>query len=561
MKRYLPVILLILITLLGFVTRFYLLGKAPAGLYLDEAAQGYNAYSILRTSQDEFGKFFPVVFRSFGDFKTPIYVYLIVPLIPIFGLNTFSIRLPSFIFSILTLPLLYLLIKKLTPSKNRDLKSEILPLLSTLFLAISPWHTLFGRTNFECNVALFLLLLGYYLFLQGLQKPRYLLFSAVAFAVALPAYHSERLLVPFILLFLIYRYRQILFSGSHSKYSLLGLVGGILLVSPTIRILATPGFMARVSTLNIFSTPTSALPGFNSDYSGSLSWFVNSHWLLSIKEFLSLYLFYFSPRSLFLLGDSGPRSSFPELSVFYTWQLPLYLYGLYLLFKNKELKNLRSLIIFLLIISPLPASFTRDPFSTIRALPLVIPVSVLMGLAVQNIFSFLKTTKAKVIFWLTLLVLVVYSLAKLYSSAIILNEYYRASYWDYGWEEVVKTIKTLDPNLPITVDNARGEPYSQLLVFLQYDPQKYQAENFEVTPNAYYTSMSRNTTKKIGRITTRSIDWIHDRREKQYLIGDYLSISPEQIIANHLLLIKEIAYPDGSPAFRIVKTQPEKILR
>lgn len=558
MKRLSPIIILILIVLLGIVTRFYLLGKAPAGLYLDEAAQGYNAYSILKTGKDEFGKSFPVAFRSFNDFKTPIYIYLIVPLIPFFGLTPFSIRLPSFIFSIFTLPLVYLLIKKLYP-QGKD--STFLALTSTLFLAISPWHILFGRTNFECNVALFFMLLGYYLFLLGLQKPIWFLFSAVSMATALPAYHSERFLVPIILIILLFKYWKVIISKSHQKYSLISLLVGVTLVYPTFKILATPGFMARVSTLNIFSTPTRLLPGFLHNYSGFLFWLVNNHWFLSTREFFSLYLFYFSPRSLFLLGDSGPRSSYPDLSVFFVWQLPLYLYGLYLLFKNKHLKDLRSFVVMLLVISPIPAALTRDPFSTIRSLPLVVPAIIIMALATQKIYSLLVSSKTKVIFWSVSALLIFYSLAKLYSSAIVLNEYHRALYWDYGWEQVSNVIKGLDSNLPVIVDNARGEPYTQLLVFLQFDPQTYQAENHEVLPENYYTNMKHYTTKKIGPITTRGINWIPDTRKSQYLVGDYLSISEEQISKNHLLLIKEISYPDGSPAFRIVKTQPEKTSR
>ena len=104
--------------LLAIITRFYHLGKIPAGLYADEASQGYNAYSILKTGKDEFGKAFPIIFRSFTDFKTPIYIYLITPLIPIFGLSAFTVRFPSFFFSILTLPLLYALLNKITPKKR-----------------------------------------------------------------------------------------------------------------------------------------------------------------------------------------------------------------------------------------------------------------------------------------------------------------------------------------------------------------------------------------------------------------------------------------------------------
>lgn len=150
-KRLFAGLLLLLIVILGAGIRFYMLGKVPAGLYLDEAAQGYSAFSILKTGKDEFGMPLPVIFRSFTDFKTPVYIYLITPLIPIFGLTAFTVRFPSFFFSVLTFPLLFLLILRIADKR----KALTLGLLSTFLLAISPWHTLFGRTNFECNVALF----------------------------------------------------------------------------------------------------------------------------------------------------------------------------------------------------------------------------------------------------------------------------------------------------------------------------------------------------------------------------------------------------------------------
>jgi len=528
MKKNILLILFAGTILLGFFLRFYKLGLAPAGLYLDEAGQGYSAYSILKTGKDEFGMPFPAAFRSFNDFKTPIYIYLIVPFIPIFGLNTFTIRFPSFFFSILTLPLLYFLIKKL--SSHQSPNTSHLALIASLMLAISPWHVLFGRTNFECNVALFFLLLGYYLFQLSLKKPVMLVLSAFFLAIALPAYHSERILVPLIILFFVIKYFKILTSPSHLKYSIIGLVIGIVITIPTIEIFNTPGFMARVSTLNIF---------------GANSW--------GVKEWPSLYLSYFSPRNLFWLGDSGPRSSFPGLSVMYLWQFPLFVYGIYLLFTKKIASDLKQFIILMLVISPIPASLTRDPFSTIRSLPLVIPLNIICALAIADLFERVKNKK---LFIVGSSLTLAYSLLKLYSSGYLLNEYYRAQYWDYGWEQVANVIKNeLDQDLPIVVDNARNEPYSQLLVFLKHDPIQYQKDNFEVSNQDYYSYMGRNTTKKIGRIVTNGIDWKNET--ERYFIGDYLSISHDQIRNNKLLLIKEIYYPDGSPAYRIVKTQPE----
>src|SRR3989344_2599309 len=544
------IFVLSIIVFVGIITRFYKLGGSPSGLYLDEAAQGYNAYSILKTGKDEFGKFFPIVFRSFTDFKTPVYIYLIVPLIPIFGLTKFTVRFPSFFFSILTLPILFLLIRRIAPKKL----SIYISLLTTLLLAISPWHILFGRTNFECNVALFFFLTGVYFFYRGLDKPKSLIISVILFAVAVPSYHSQRIITPLVFLVLFIRYRKILLDQEHKKYLFFGTILATVISIPTLSIVTTPGFLARASGLNIFNTIKHSPAGTISNYSGVFDFFVNSPIFLSIREFLALYISYLSPRNMFILGDSVLRSSYPELSTFFMWQFPFYIYGLYLLFIKKGLKELRFLTIALLLIAPIPAAVTRDPYSTIRSLPLVIPQLIIISLGIIYFFEKIKKQLFKNVIYIGFILAIFYSLGKLYSSVIILNEYFRAPEWNYGWEEVASTLQTLNPRLPVIVDNARSEPYSQLLFFLKYDPAKYQSENFEIPLSEYYTNMSRNTTKRIGNITTRPINWELDLSEEKYLIGDELSISLEQIQTHNLKLIREVKYPDGSIAFRIVKT-------
>ena len=526
--------MLLLAVFLTFATRFYNLGIVPAGLYLDEAAQGYNAYSILLTGKDEFGKIFPAAFRSFADFKTPVYIYLIVPLIPLFGLTAFTVRFPSFLASVLTIPVLFLLIRKLIPNQKLGLP---LSSLTVLLLAISPWHILFGRTNFETNVALLFFLTGIYLFCLGLVKPLYLILSGIVLAIALPAYHSERLLVPLTILYFGFRFGRKLFKKPLLTPTLIAIFFGVLISLPTLLIINTPGFLSRVNTLS--------------------SWLVDNAFYLRVRDFFSLYLSYFSPRNLFFLGDAGPRSSFPELSTFYFWQLPFYLHGLYLLFKRKPLGELKNLTVFLLVVSPIPAALTRDPFSTIRALPLVIPFTILISLSLIQIYQSLKTKLKKVAALTVFILLLFYSLAKLYSSVFILNEYFRAPYWDYGWQQISEVIKNkTDPDLPIIIDNARAEPYSQILFYTKYDPAPYQRENFEVPLSEYYTNLTRVKEKSLGRIKTRGINWEQDLPIEQYFVGDYLAISEEQIARHHLELIAEIKYPDGSVAYRFVKTRP-----
>ncbi len=555
-KNIITILILSIAILIAIITRGYKLGSAPAGLYLDEAGQGYSAYSILKTGKDEFGKSFPIVFRSFTDFKTPVYVYLIEPLIPIFGLTKFAVRFPSFLFSIITIPVLYFLIQELFPKKLKDTAWK-LGIIVALLLAISPWHVLFGRTNFECNVALFFFLSGCLTFYIALKRPWVLIISAILFAIAIPAYHAQRIVTPLMLFILFIRHKKILLSVTHIKYLVVGGILGLIISLPTLSVAGTPGFLARASGLNIFTSKQSA--GTLENYNGFLKPIINSKIFLSIQEFSSLYVSYFSPRNIFALGDSGPRSSFPELATMFVWQFPFYIYGLYLMIKKKELGEFRFFTIALLLVAPIPAALTRDPYSTIRSLQMVIPLTVIVAFAVIETVNHLKRENMQALFWFGFSILILYSILKLYSSVIILNEHYRGKDWNYGWQEATDVIKTLDPSLGTIVDNSRDEPYIQLAFFLKADPVKFQKDNFEATPEEYYTNMNRNKEKHIGNIVTHAIDWEHDLKEKRYLIGDELAISLQQIKEHNLTLIKEIKYPDGTVALRIVETNPKSL--
>ncbi len=542
-KRYQLIIFLFIVSI-AFITRFYKLGVAPHGLYLDEAAQGYNAYSILLTGKDEFGKAYPTIFRSFTDFKTPVYIYMITPLIPIFGLTKFAVRFPSFFLSILTFPFLYLLIKNITSKEY----ANKLALTTSLLLAVSPWHILFSRTNFECNVALFFLLAGAYFYYQGFKKPILFIPSALLWAISIPSYHSERIITPLLVIILAIRHKDILWKNRKAYLYpvLLGVILGTIVLLPTFVVATTPGFWSRATTLNIFKLTT------DSTKENVLFALINNKIFLSIKEFISLYVSYLSPRNMFILGDYGPRSSFPELATFFVWQVPFYFLGIYKLYKDKKLGEIRCFCLSLLLIAPIPAALTRDPYSTIRALPLVIPQLIIIALGIIYFYEKIKTRTYRYLSILIFAVAIIWSILKLYSSVLVLNEYYRAYYWDYGWEEVAEVIKNTE-DLPIVVDNTRFIPYSQLVFFLKYDPAAFQEAN-GIDPHNYYRDMSTKNDKDMGRLQIRPIFWESDLKIEQYLIGDYLAISEEQTHTHRLELIKEITYPDGSTAFRIVKT-------
>src|SRR5260221_8356949 len=138
-------IFLTLILFLAAVLRLWQLGSIPPSPDWDEAALGYDAYSILHTGRDEYGKFLPVVLRSFDDYKPAFYAYAVIPSEILFGVNTFAVRLPSAIFGILTVLTTFFLVKEL-------FRKNSLALLSSFLMAISPWSIQFSRVGFESNL-------------------------------------------------------------------------------------------------------------------------------------------------------------------------------------------------------------------------------------------------------------------------------------------------------------------------------------------------------------------------------------------------------------------------
>ena len=104
LKRNLIVILLFSV---AFLLRIAWLEKYPFGLTADEAAQGWTAYSILKTGKDEWGVRFPLNPKSFGDYKPPLLTYLMIPGMAVFGKRPLSVRLPNAFFGSLAVVTVY----------------------------------------------------------------------------------------------------------------------------------------------------------------------------------------------------------------------------------------------------------------------------------------------------------------------------------------------------------------------------------------------------------------------------------------------------------------------
>ncbi len=221
------------ILVLATALRFWQLGATPPSPDWDEAALGYNAYSVLKTGRDEYGTFLPLTLRSFDDYKPPLYMYLTVPSVAAFGLSVWSTRLPSAVMGVLAVLGTYLLVSELIALDAKKNKyTQYLPAIVAFLLAISPWHIQFSRIAFEANVGVTINIWAFVCFFKSLKKPWYLLGGAFLSGLGLYAYHSERIFLPLMVILLGTLFWKTLWT--HKKQFVWALIIGALTVAPLI---------------------------------------------------------------------------------------------------------------------------------------------------------------------------------------------------------------------------------------------------------------------------------------------------------------------------------------
>ncbi len=189
------------IIFLGVCLRTIGFPNNPPGLFSDEASAGYETLSLLRTGTDSWGVRLPVYFLQSGLGQNVLYSYLGVPIVGVLGLSRFSTRLMNVILGILTLPLLYV--------SARRAYGKNVALVSTLLLAILPWHVMLSRWGLDSSPLPFFLMLGTYLVQRALTRDAsrlMIVLALVPWGLCLYAYIVATVVVPVILGLLILFY-------------------------------------------------------------------------------------------------------------------------------------------------------------------------------------------------------------------------------------------------------------------------------------------------------------------------------------------------------------------
>lgn len=252
-----------IVLLIAVLTRFTALGSIPHGLTWDEAAIGYNGFATTLYRRDEWLERFPLSFRSFGDYKAPLAVYLTGPFTAIFGLSASVFRFPFAVAGVIAVIGMYFLVRIIWPERA---VARWYGLAAAFFLAVSPWHIHFSRAGFESGLSLALLVTGMAFWLQVLKasghhrdKKTNLQILAAVFLLAgtLYAYHSAKIVTPVLVVLTLGLYYHRSFYQQW-RWLLPGAVLGAVAISPLLIDLLYGNGAARASVF-IFSSNLSVV--------------------------------------------------------------------------------------------------------------------------------------------------------------------------------------------------------------------------------------------------------------------------------------------------------------
>lgn len=507
MKNKFFIFALISVFFLAFLLRFYKLGDIPSGLYQDETAIGYNAFSILKTGRDEHSQFLPIYFKSFGDYKLPVYVYLTAISVKLFGLTEFAVRFPSALFGFLSVIVFYFLVKDLS-------KKPKLALAASLLLAINPWSLHYNRATFEVSVSLFLYLLG------ALLIPKRFLLGTLCFILSLYTYNLTRLLSPLLYLVTLYFNKSSIKLISRSEVYLTIFTSIILLLPFVSTFFNSAGIKSASGTLIWSSAVVQAsLLEFRSYLIHLPSLFTKLFFnmpSLTFWQYLNNLVNYLSPTYFFVSGSTHGNHGIGNVGLFYLFEFPLMIIGLWHAIKQRLdwIKYLLGWVALVIMI----AGLTREAPHATRSFFLLFPLIIFSAQGLTYVYEKHKS----------LLILgsifIIYNLIYYFSSYYIRFPVAYAKAWRMADRDLSFYLNEHESSYnKIIIDSNAGFIYSSLLFYNKYDPQTFQSTTIW-TPN---DSEGFSMPLSFGKYEFRQVDWSKDREIPNSLIVTAFENKPE----------------------------------
>jgi len=496
---------LILVFTLSFLVRVAFTESTPPHLNWDEVSHGYNAYSILTTGKDEWGEPYPTIFRAYGDYKLPVYIYATVPSVAAFGLNSFSVRLASILAGSLTVAFVYLLSLEIFKDKKTALFSAIL-------VALEPWGFFLSRVALEANLALFLFVSGIYFLHRGVnKKPQSLVIGSILLGTTVWTYNSFRIFSPLILFAFVFIYRtEVVKTIKKARYIvLLSFLLLLLFLLPMFSQLVSTQGSARYENVKILdqgaihkivtSRNSSELPPVVAKLAHNKYTYFGSTFFLN-------YVSHFSPDFLFKSGGDNFQFNLPNYGLINFINFPFFIIGfVYLSVKFRKNKSL-SLLFFWLLFSPVAASVTRESPHTLRSIMMFPVLIILISVGITKLLGKFKNAQSATLVYLVLVLLLFIEYFNIY-----LTDYTRdySWAWQQGHQQAVNYLSENYENYDkIIFSKKYGEPHEFLLFYGASTKQSW------ASPELFMKN------ENLVRFEQSNWFWV-DRFDKFYFVNDW----------------------------------------
>ena len=543
-----PVLIIVLIVAIFF--RFYQLASVPPSPSVDEVSTGYNAYSILKTGKDEYGTFLPLVLRAYDDWQPALYTYLVVPFVYIFDLNTFAIRFPSVIFSILSVFVVFLIVKLLFSAqekKTRWFNTGIFALLVTSLLAVSPLHIYVSRLGLPTNIGYSFFIFALFFFLR-----KRLFISAIFFSLSFMSYHADKIFIPIFIIGLatVYRSELIKQKGKVIIASILGLI----LILPFLNASLSSSSLVRFKatstlTLNSHWEDNVQRERFfhqaikNDDIIGVVQ---HSKQFVLMSVVVESYLSHFNPTWLFMNSGNEPHKT-PGFGILYHWTAPFVALGVIIFLIGNFPRKTKQLIFIWLFTAPLAGAITTDAPHALRSYTMLPIWEMFAGLGIMRFYSGVKSVIGKKIYITTFVLIIFMSLFFFYVSYFTILSKEQSQSFQFPLSEAVTfVLKQDNPYTKIVFSNQEQlyQSYMYFLFYSRYDPSAYLKEGG--TRSGGFAQ-----THTIGKYEFRPINWEQEEKAKNVLYIGRVKDFKNYLIS--LRMQRQFSGLDGSPEILVVE--------
>jgi len=251
-----------------------------------------------------------------------------------------------------------------------------------------------------------------------------------------------------------------------------------------------------------------------------------------VKKLTSNYLVHYSPKFYYTGVKDNFRAQLNNQGILLWVTAPFLIIGILQLIKLRR-KSWAKLVIAWILLGPSAAVLGKEAPHAIRAMNMLPAILITVSIGAAKVIKLYKKPAMMIISGLILI-----NLTFFLHHYFTIYPIYSSQNWQYGYQQVSQIAKQYESEVnKIIITSHYGQPHIFTHVYQNRDP----AFIFQggMLKYIYY-----------------QIKWFDDSRFKDVLLIG----SPEEIPEHPEGFIKEIKFPDGSPAFRVVKTKGDAII-